>query len=278
MAAFSASDAALEGFQVLRRHWRVALGWCLFSVIGFVALVVAAILVIVVASLASPSREAASTAGGILGGLIFGLGAVGVELMVVSALYRLLLRPEAPPGLFYLRISKDEARLAGLWVVLLAGLGAFLAAGYFLLGLAGRFGWLGRLSGALVLFLALAWLVLRVSLAGPANLASGRLGIAQSWRLTAGHVWSIAGASLIATCLFALLAVVVWIATFVIQAAIGGFHSLAPVDLSDPQALAERPGAYAFGMLAELALGPVFWVIAAAPFAAIYKALAAERP
>jgi len=38
MTAFSASDAALEGFQVLRRHWRVVLGWCLFAVLAFVGL------------------------------------------------------------------------------------------------------------------------------------------------------------------------------------------------------------------------------------------------
>jgi len=278
MAAFSASDAALEGFQVLRRHWRVAVGWCLFSVIGFVALLVAAFVAILVASLTASSRDAATAAGGVLGGLIFGLGALGVELMVVTALYRLMLRPETPPGMFYLRISRDEARLLALWVVLVAGLGAAGAAGYGLVSLLGRFGGLASGAGVLVLLLALAWLLLRLSLAGPANLATRRLGIVQSWRLTRGRVWATAGAALIATCLFALLAVVVWIATFVIQAAIGGFHSFAPVDLSDPQALAERPGAYAFGMLAELALGPIYWVIAAAPFAAIYRTLSAAEP
>ena len=34
MAAFSPSDAALEGFQVLRRHWRVVVGWAAFNLIG----------------------------------------------------------------------------------------------------------------------------------------------------------------------------------------------------------------------------------------------------
>jgi hypothetical protein len=277
MAAFSASDAALEGFQVLRRHWRVAVGWCLFSVIGFVALLVAAFMAILVASLAAPSRDAATAAGGILGGLIFGLGAVGVELMVVTALYRLMLRPETPMGMFYLRISRDEARLLGLWIVMLAGFGAAGVAAYALASFLARFGGLASVAGVLLLLLALAWLVLRLSLAGPANLAEHGLGVVQSWRLTRGRVWATAGAALIASCLFALLAVVVWILTFVIQAAIGGFHSFAPVDLSDPQAFAERPGAYAFGMLAELALGPVYWVIAAAPFAAIYRTLTADR-
>lgn len=276
MAAFSASDAALEGFQVLRRHWRVAVGWCLFSVVAFIALVVAAFLAILVATLAVSSRDAANNAGGVLGGLIFGLGALGVEIMVVTALYRLLLRPETPPGLFYLRISKDELRLALLWLIIVIGLAVALSAAYALVGALGVLGWAGRLLGVLVAALVILWLMLRFSLAGPANLAVHRLGLAESWRLTRRHVWSIAGATVIAACLFALLAIIIWLVVFFIEAAIGGFHSFAPVSLSDPQALAERPGAYVFGMLAELALGPVFWVIAAAPYAAIYRQLADE--
>jgi hypothetical protein len=277
VTAFSASDAALEGFQVLRRHWRVAIGWCLFSVVGFVALLVAAFVGIVVVTLAVSSREAASTAGGVLGGLIFGLGAVGVAVMVVAALYRLMLVPDAPPAMFYLRISRDEARLFGLWIVLGAALACATSAGVAVVGALGRFGWLAGALGALVSLALFAWLMLRVSLAGPANLAEGRLGIVRSWRLSRGRVWAIAGAALIAGCLFVLMFVVVWVVTFVIQAAIGGFHSLTPVDLSDPQALAERPGAYAFALVVELALGPLFWVIAAAPFAAIYRQLAGRE-
>ncbi len=275
MSAFSASDAALEGFQVLRQHWRVAIGWCLFSVLGFVALVVAAFIAILVATLAAASPEQANTFGAVIGGVVFGLGAVGIELMVVTALYRLMLRPETVPHLYYLRISRDELRLFGLWLILIAGFAVVMAGGYLALSAASKAGgWIAGLS-MLAFLLFMLWLFLRLSLAGPANVAEHRLGVAQSWRLTRGHVWSIAGAAIIAGCLFALIAIVVWLATFVIQAAIGGFHSLAPVTLSDPEAFAERPGAYAFGLLAELALGPVFWVIAAAPFAAIYRQLQA---
>jgi hypothetical protein len=277
MTTFSASDAALEGFQVLRRHWRVAVGWCLFSVLGFVALVLAAFFAILIATFAVASRDQADAAGAAIGGIVFGLGAVGIEIMVLAALYRLMLRPEGPPGLYYLRISRDELRLFALWVIVLGAAAVLMTGGYLALST------LGRVSGpasalAMLLFLVLLlWLFLRISLAAPATLAEHRLGLVRSWRLTRGHVWAIAGAAVIAACLFALIAVVVWLATFFIQAAIGGFHSFAPVPLDDPQALTERPGAYVFGLLAELALGPVFWVIAAAPFAAIYRQLS-PRP
>ena len=118
---------------------------------------------------------------------------------------------------------------------------------------------------------------MRTSLAGPANFDTGRLGLVQSWRMTRGRFWPLLGAATLATCLSALIAVVLWLATALLQAAIGGFHSFAAVDLSDAQALAERPGAYVFGFLAELVLGPVFWVIGQAPFASIYRTLSAPK-
>lgn len=278
MAGFSASDAAVEGFQVLARNWRVAVGWCLFCVVGFAALVAFAFVAILVTSLAIAATDLATTAGGVIGTVIIGAGALAIQLMVVTALYRLMLRPGETPGLYYLRISREEVRLLGLWLVLIAAATALVVAAYQLVGALGVLGWPGRVGGAFVAACAILWLAMRLSLAGPANLAAGRFGLADSWQLTRGRVWPLLGATLIAACLFVLVAVVVWIATFVIQAAIGGFHSLAPVDLSDPQAFAERPGAYAFGLLAELALGPVFWVIAAAPFAAIYRALSSDIP
>jgi hypothetical protein len=118
---------------------------------------------------------------------------------------------------------------------------------------------------------------MRTSLAGPANFDRGGLGLGPSWRMTRGRFWPLLGAASLATCLSALIAVVLWIATALLQAAIGGFHTFAAVDLSDPQALAERPGAYVFGFVAELVVGPVFWVIGQAPFAALSRTLSAPK-
>src|SRR5947209_14483832 len=98
MSRFSASDAALDGFQVIRSHWRVALGWCLFSIVGFVGLVVVAFFVILAASFVVTSREQAGTAGSVIGGLTLGLGGAAIQWMILAALYRMQLRPETPPG------------------------------------------------------------------------------------------------------------------------------------------------------------------------------------
>ena len=278
MGAFSASDAALEGFQVLGRHWRVVLGWCLFFVLAFVSLVVAATVGTFAITLASGSQAQAQSLSAGLGSLLVVLGSLAVDAALVTALYRLMLQPGASPQFFYLRFSRAEARLLGLWLSVLAGTGMLFVLGYVVLSQLGRASGAAAAWGAPVFALAVVWLLLRLSLAGPANFATGRFGLADSWRLTRGRFWPIAGAATIMLCLLAMIGVLVWLATFVVEAAIGGFHSFAPVSLSDPQALAERPGAYVFGMVAELVLGPVYWVIASAPFASIYRTLTAAEP
>ena len=275
MSSFSASDAALEGFQVIRAQWRVVLGWCLFSLLSFVGLVVVAFIAIVLATLAVATREQASAAGGVVGGAVFVLGGAGIQLAVLGALYRMGLRPGAPPGLYYLRFSRDEARLFALWLTGVALFAGLMTAGFLALR------WLGGLGGpwagiGTVGFLALVvWLALRLSLAGPANVDTGRFGLADSWRLTRRRVWPLLGMVALALCLLMLIFILLFIVTALIQAAIGGFHTLAPVSLSDPEALAERPGAYVFALIAELLIAPVYLVIAQAPFLAAYKALSA---
>jgi hypothetical protein len=211
-----------------------------------------------------------------VGGLVLGLGGAAIQGVVVAALYRMTLRPETPPGFYHLRFSKDEGRLLGLWLTLLALFGVLTVASSFLVLWCLKFSvWAADLA-ALAVAALLAWLAIRTSLAGPANFASGRFGLAESWRMTRGRVWPLFGMILLALCLLALIAIVTFVVTAVIQAAIGGFHTLAPVSLSDPQALAERPGAYAFALIAELTIAPLYLVIVQAPFLAAYKALASE--
>ena len=70
MGAFSASDAALEGFQVVRTRWRLVLGWCLFSVVSFVGLVILAVIGIAVAALAAQSQDQANLLGAVIGGFV----------------------------------------------------------------------------------------------------------------------------------------------------------------------------------------------------------------
>jgi hypothetical protein len=276
MSSFSASDAALDGFQVIRTQWRVVVGWCLFSLLAFVALVIAAVIAIGVGALAVSDRDAAGAAGSVIGGLVLGLGGAAIQWVILAALYRMELRPTGAPGLYHLRFSGEEGRLFVLWLTLAAAFTVLMTVGFLVLSWVGGINGMAAGLGTLVFLGLVIWLSIRCSLAGPANFATGRFGLADSWRLTRGHFWSLFGMILLALCLLVLIAIVIFIVTAVVQAGIGGFRTLAPVSLSDPQALAERPGAYVFGLIAELALAPVYLVICQAPFVAAYKALAAQ--
>jgi len=275
MSRFSASDAALEGFQVIRVQWRVVLGWCLFSLLGYVGVVVLSLIVIAAVTLAAATREQANALGGAAGGTVLFLGWSVIQWMVLAALYRMSLRPAAEPGLYHLRLSRDEGRLFGLWLGVLAVFGGLMVAGYLGLRRLGEASGAASAIGTLAFLAVMTWLALRISLAGPANFATGRFGLAESWRLTRGQAWALLGMVVLALCLLALIAIVLFIATALIQAAIGGFHTLSPVDLSDRGAFAERPGAFVFALAAELAIAPIYLVIAQAPFVAAYKALSA---
>src|SRR5258706_11339889 len=88
MAAFSPSDAALEGFQVLRRHWRVVIGWAAFNLIGMGAIIVAALFVTV--GLVA-SRAVGDSALGGVGSVVALGGDLLIQTIVSVGLYRLLL-------------------------------------------------------------------------------------------------------------------------------------------------------------------------------------------
>ena len=74
MSAFSASDAALEGFQMLRTHWRVVVGWAVFNLLALVAMIV----ITVISAWGSVLRPALTRLpgggriGGVAGGLVTG--------------------------------------------------------------------------------------------------------------------------------------------------------------------------------------------------------------
>jgi hypothetical protein len=276
---FSASDAALEGFQTLRRHWRVLVGWAGFNLMALVAMVVVSVIgmivTVAVVGMSGGDREGAGTAGALIGGTVGFFGTLGIQLCVVAALFRLLLT-DAKPEFFYLRLGRAEGRLALVWLVMLA-LAAGLAFG--VIGLAAASASVGGWAPVVVSLVGLAlafWIFTRLSLSAPLSFAEGGFGFAAAWRMSRGRFWPLLGMNLLALCLLALVAVAAWLALFLLMAAVSGFHDFGVLSLSDKDALTEHPARYFLQLVAELAFAPVLWVISQAPLAAAYKAFAAE--
>ncbi len=277
MSGFSASDAALEGFQVIRRHWRLVVGWAGFNVMALVAMVVVAfigiILSVALVGMGGGGREGAALAGQVIGSLVGGLGTLAIEVAVVAALFRLLLRDTETPGFFHLRLGRDEVRLLAVWLTVLAMLVALV------FGVAGLTA-LGRKAGTAAAVLVAVggvggavWLLTRVCLAAPLSFAERRFGVAAAWRLSRGRFWALLGMNLLALCLLALVALLAWLALYMAQVALSGFHDFGLLSLSDTEALKEHPLKYLLQLVAQLAFAPVLWVISQAPLAAAYKAL-----
>ncbi|WP_374470145.1 hypothetical protein [Phenylobacterium sp.] len=277
MSRFSASDAALEGFRVIGRRWRIVAGWALFNLLGLLGACVVAGVLIAIAAFAATSSEAAGTAGAAVGALVLAFAAFAVEVMIVCALFRMLLRGD-PPGFLHLRLGADELRVAVVWLVMLT---AFVAAGLLALYVAGL---AGQAAGArlgvpslVILFGVLVWLAIRLSLAAPASVAERRMGFVASWRLTRGRAWALLGMSAIALCLLAMIAIMAWLALALIGGAISGWSDLGLLLRTDAEAMAERPGFYVAQLAVQFLFAPVLWVISQAPLVAAYKAFAETR-
>jgi hypothetical protein len=269
MIRFSASDAALEGFQMLRTHWRVVVGWGLFNLLALIAMIVVTVILGVGIGLAAGVDQASGAAaaiGGVVGGLVTGL----IETVLVVGLYRLLLRP-GDPGFLHLRLGRDEGRLFLVGVIYVCGVALFAGVAMVLGGLAGQAGPAVRIAAGLLAVVAGGWLALRFGLTGPISFAEGRIDFARSWRLTRGQFWPLLGMWFLNFCLVMFVWLALYLAVFVLSGLLTGFHGFAPAD--DGEALTTHPGRYLIeGIVPILAL-PALLVISQAPWVAAYRAL-----
>lgn len=236
MTAFSATDAALEGFRITRERPRVVLVWAVFS---FLVSICSAIYLISIGQEAravldarvaeqAPDLQAFGAAMADLAPMMV-MGLL-VQCVMAAAVYRILLRPE-DRGLAYLKVGMDELRLAALTfiyvllaslmlavVVLAAGLIAALAS------FAGQGAAILVAAASELFFLGLLFYVaVRLSLAPAITFAEQRIAIFNSWRLTHGQFWRLTGAYFLAICGIMVIALlVVTIFSALVAVAVGG--------------------------------------------------------
>lgn len=287
---FSASEAAFEGFRVVRRHPLAILFWALAYAVffaGFVGLF-AGPLATVMATTESlegtqPSpQEMQALMTSWSGFMILALPlSLVLGAVLNTAVARSVLRP-TDKAFGYLRLGADELRV--LAVSLLLGI-LFFAATVILFvlvgvlaGVAGQANTgVGILVGVLVgiaATAALIWVAVRLSLAVPITFHEKRISLFDSFTMTRGHFLSLLGMAVIAVIMSILVSVLGTIIALPVTLATGGMDQLATMDgQSTAQILqAAGPGLLAWGVVNAI-FSALQLAVIYAPFSAAYRDL-----
>lgn len=213
--SFSATEAAFEGFRVVRRKPLAVVFWALaymammgtgFALAGgSIAGLVAAMESLEKSGTATPEEMAAVWNGYMplialvmTGSLVFGA-------VLYAAVVRSVIRPEES-AFGYMRIGMDEVRvlvvslaLTVLYLVFMIVVGIVMG---ILVALTTQTGipalWILVVLAALGAVVLLVWLAARFSLAVPITVAERRIAIFDSFAMTRNHAWPIVGMAIIA--------------------------------------------------------------------------------
>ena len=289
MTAFSATDAALEGFRLTRERPKVVLVWAVFA---FLVSICSAVYLIAIGQDARAVLEASSAEqpadlatfgkamGDLLPMMIMGLA---VQCVMAGAVYRILLRPEEK-GFAYLKLGMDEARLAALTFiyVLLASVTMFVVvlAAALIAVIASAAGQNVALLVAVateIFFLGLLFYVgVRLSLAPAITFAERRIALFDSWKLTHGQFWRLTGAYALAICGIVVIALlVVTIFSALVAVAVGGdLQAVGKMFSPDQSSLATyfSPVMILYLLVAGW-LSALYYAVIIAPAAVAYRAL-----
>jgi hypothetical protein len=297
---FSATNDAMEGFRLIgRRPGAVAvwvLLWLLLAmgpiILGF------ALLAPHLGGMIADMRDMPGDGAGAFSRMLrfqaalwsfigpWMLWVLVVQSIFDAAIFRAVLEPR-PQGLAGLKLGMDEVRLfllriilVVLWMAylcLLTGLGvaAFIAASHAPNGVGG---WLDALAVLILVCLAI-YAPIRLCLAAPMTLAKGRIDPFGSWRKTRGRFWPLVGMICIIFVFMVVIGVVVAVLRNVAMLGFGWPQLQALQQLGDdprtfvPAALRLLgPGLIAMMTIQGVATA-LMRVIAAAPFAAVYRDL-----
>ncbi|HWU15565.1 MAG TPA: hypothetical protein VN157_16325 [Caulobacter sp.] len=300
---FKVTEAAFEGFRLIRREPRTIAIWAVFSVVAGAALT-AAMIASGFGRFMGTSAQGTMTPEALAGFAIGEAVAIGGAILIASIMgagvYRAILRPAESP-LTRLRLGGDELRLVllslimglvftGLMIAMvipLAILGAAIG------GLAGQGGGephtgamvgivLVVLLGYLLVFAGLVFFAVRFSLAGVMTFAERRLRVFDSWRLTKGRFWRLLGCYGLAVVLMLPIYMVMMTLYFGVTFAFsGGDVGRAMGEIAQPDmtsiAAYFNPARVIYLLLAG-AMGGVLNAVTYAPAAAVYREIADTRP
>lgn len=296
---FSATDAAFEGFRLVRRNPMALIAWAVLylavtltqiGAMGRMGSGMAEMERLGEAMETNPPQSLQDMTpllqayGEMLSSVswMFPLSML-VSIMISAAVARGVIFPKTGGALGYLRIGMDEVRVAVVTLVVailtcIIAVAAFVAAGVAGgVAVASIEGW-GVLIMVLLMMAAfgfIIWLAVRWSLAVPITVAEKRFAIFDSFKVTRGRFWSLLGMAILA----GVLAVVVWLLSLIVSGPISIMSGmgLAGLDSDDPAAVFEAfsysnpwviASAVVNAIIGALTVGVVY-----APFSAAYLAL-----
>ena len=295
--AFSATDAAFEGFRVVRRHPLALLFWSLFYgaiMVAAFALMGPNLIAFVAATEALEQSGATPTMEdfapifqmmGVLFAVLLPLSLIG-SAMIYAAIARSVLRP-AENAFGYLRLGMDEVRVLAVSLVLFIALTLLMVV---LSGIVG--GAIGLTVAAeapalwlLVVLLVLAsialmiWLAVRLSLAIPITMAERRIAIFDSFNLTKGRFWPLLGMALLAWVMSIVVSILGSLVAMPVQLATGGLTGLADyADESLPVILEAAWPAIAAWIVINAIMYALQVAVLYAPFSAAYRDIKGGQP
>ena len=242
---FSATDAAFEGFRVVRRAPMSLVFWALFYVV--VMAVAFAMMGPSLASAMAAAERLESVGTPTLDDFMPILNSFGLVFSILlpvsllssavmsAAIARSVLYP-TQKALGYLRFGADELRVLavsvalGIIFIVLMGL---IWGMTFALGAAAvntPVLWLIVVVFFLVAWAAFIWLLVRLSLAVPMTLAEKRIVLFDSFRLTKRHFWPLIGMAIIAGVMSFVVSMLGSLVLMPIQLMFGGMERLATVE------------------------------------------------
>ena len=306
---FSATDAAFEGFRLVRRNPVVLVAWTvLYGALNLAALLaMGPVLEQLVDwqgqanALESSNPEDLSAVwalmadfGQIMAQMAWMIPALMlVEAMLLAAVARGVLKPRAGGALGYLRLGMDEVRVLvvtfvlGLFMTLVA-VGSVIAVAIVITAArtAGLSAWSGLVAvlGMIAVVVLMIWLAVRLSLAVPITVAERRFAFFDSFSLTKSRFWPLLGMAVIA----GVMVLVIQLLSTVVSLPIAMMSGLetwtmgadtspedlrAALDISNPWVIAT---VVVDAIVKALTVGVLY-----APFSAAYrdiKGLGAETP
>lgn len=288
---FSATEAAFEGFRVVRRHPIAIVFWVLAYLVQFG--LIFALFGGMLASVTAAAVEGFSSGGNFLanmegvGEASAGLVWLMAPLMVVmgsvlsAAVARAVLRP-SESAFGYLRLGGDELRVLAVSVMLFVVL---MAAFILAFGLAGIAVELARgINPALAVLVAVLlipaafvfviWFSTRLSLAVPITVAERRIAPLASFSVTKGNTLPLLGMAILAWIMSILVSLLVTVVTLPATMATGGENGLAVfAGQSALQIIQQAPAVALVWIVVNALQGGLQLAIIYAPFSAAYRDL-----